>query len=117
MSPLTEWCSENMRISWSEGLERLALVHALHTWSSKEHDEVGRTEWRRHLQPFKNIEALGIEDVLVEKLSRFLQLEDGELPLELLPDLQELTYSGSGDTGPVIHLLHSSMLAGTQVVP
>ena len=28
-----------------------------------------------------------------------LRVEDGELPLELLPELQELTYSGSGDTG------------------
>jgi hypothetical protein len=26
-------------------------------------------------------------------------LEDGEPPLELLPELQELTYSGSGNTG------------------
>jgi hypothetical protein len=26
-------------------------------------------------------------------------LEDGELPLELLPELQELTHSGSGNTG------------------
>ena len=33
------------------------------------------------------------------KNSRCLGLEDGELSLELLPELQELTYSGSGDTG------------------
>jgi hypothetical protein len=30
---------------------------------------------------------------------RCLGLEDGELSLELLPELQELTYFGSGDTG------------------
>jgi len=40
-----------------------------------------------------------VEDGLVEELSRCLRLEDGELPLELLPELQELTYFGSGDTG------------------
>jgi hypothetical protein len=31
--------------------------------------------------------------------SRCLRLENGELPLELLPELQELTYLGSGDEG------------------
>ena len=77
----------------------MALVHALHTLSSEEHDEVGRTEWRRHCRPFKKVETLGFEDGLVEELSQFLQLEDGELPLELLPALQELTYSGRCDTG------------------
>ena len=34
---------------------------------------------------------------LVEELSCCLRLEDGELPLELLPKLQELTYVGSRD--------------------
>ena len=36
---------------------------------------------------------------LVAELSRCLRPDDGELPgpLELLPELQELTYSGSGD--------------------
>ena len=33
-----------------------------------------------------------------------LRVEDGELPLELLPELQELTYSGSGDTGDAFTL-------------
>ena len=42
---------------------------------------------------------LRIATGLVEELSRCLQLGDGELPLELLPELQELIYSGSGDTG------------------
>jgi hypothetical protein len=34
---------------------------------------------------------------LVEELSRCLQPGDGELPFELLPELQELEYSGSGN--------------------
>ena len=32
---------------------------------------------------------------LVEEFSRCLRLEDEEYPLELLPELQELTYTGS----------------------
>ena len=45
------------------------------------------------------MKTLHIEDGLVEEFSRCLRLEDGELPLELLPELQELTYTGSGDAG------------------
>jgi hypothetical protein len=45
------------------------------------------------------VKTLWINNGLVEDLSHCLQLEGGELPLELLPELQELTYSGSADTG------------------
>ena len=45
------------------------------------------------------MKILRVDDGLVEKLSRFLRLDDGELPLVLLPGLQKLRYSGSGDTG------------------
>ncbi|KAI0268569.1 hypothetical protein BGY98DRAFT_1101433 [Russula aff. rugulosa BPL654] len=38
--------------------------------------------------------TLLVWDGLVEELSRCLRLEDGELPLDLLPELQELTYLG-----------------------
>ena len=38
----------------------------------------------------------------VKDLSHCLQLEDGELPLELLPELQELRTFGSGDTGDAL---------------
>ena len=45
------------------------------------------------------MKTLRIYNGLVEQLSRCLELEDGEFPSELLPELQELTYSRSGDTG------------------
>ena len=80
-------------------LEHLTLKHEEHSLSSEEHNEVDRTEWRRLLSPFRNVKTLRIDDGLVERISRCLQLEDGEHPLELLPELQELRYSGSGDTG------------------
>jgi hypothetical protein len=44
------------------------------------------------------VKTLYVENELVEGLSHCLQLEDGELPLELLPELQELTYPRSRDT-------------------
>jgi hypothetical protein len=82
-------------------VEHLNLVHEVHGRSSEEHNEVDRAEWRRLLRPFSNVKTLRIVEGpgLVEDLSRCLRLEDGELPLEVLPELQELTYSGSGDTG------------------
>jgi hypothetical protein len=82
-------------------VEHLNLVHKVHDRSSEEHNEVDRAEWRRLLRPFSNVKTLRIAEGkgLVEDLSRCLRLEDEELPLEVLPELQELTYSGSGDTG------------------
>ena len=79
-------------------VEHLTLEHREHNQSSEEHNEVDRTEWRKLLGSFRNLKTLRIAIGLVEQLSRCLQLDDGELPLELLPELQELTYSGKGDT-------------------
>jgi hypothetical protein len=45
------------------------------------------------------VKILSVEDGLIEELSRCLRLEDRGLRLELLPELQELTYFGSCDTG------------------
>jgi hypothetical protein len=80
-------------------VEHLDLIHEVHGRSSEEHNQVDRTEWRKHLGPFTNVKTLSIDNGLVEDLSHCLQLEGGELPLELLPELQELTYSGSAETG------------------
>ena len=40
-----------------------------------------------------------INNGLVKELARCLALDYGELPSEVLPELQELTYSGSGNAG------------------
>ena len=83
----------------SSMVEHITLEHEVHSRSSKEHNEVDRTQWRSLLRSFNNVKTLRIGDGLVEGLSRSLQLDDGEHALELLPELQELTYTGSGDTG------------------
>ena len=80
-------------------VEHLTFRHEVHGQSSEEHNDVDRIEWRKLLGSFSNMKTLMIEDGLVEQVSRCLRLEDGELPLELLPELQELTYYGSGDAG------------------
>jgi hypothetical protein len=82
-------------------VEHLTLAHKVHSRSSEEHNEVDRAEWRKLLRSFSNVKTLLIKDGLVGELSRCLRLEDGEHPLELLPELQELTYSGSGNANDV----------------
>jgi hypothetical protein len=79
-------------------VEHLTFRHDVHSQSSEEHNDVDRIEWRNLLRPFSNVKTLRVEDGLVEQLSHCLRLEDGELTLDLLPELQELRYSGSGDT-------------------
>jgi hypothetical protein len=80
-------------------VERLVLRHDVHRSSSEEHNEIDRTEWRKLLKPFSNVKTLRIEKGFVKDHPRFLESEDGELPLELLPELQQLEYSGSRNTG------------------
>ena len=72
--------------------EHLALIYEAHLQSSEEHNEVNPTEWRKLLMPFRNVKTLRIEEELVEALSYCLQLEGRELPIELLPELQELSF-------------------------
>jgi hypothetical protein len=64
----------------------------------EEHNEAGRTEWHKLLNSFRNVKTLRIAAGLVKELSHCLQ-DDGEPPVELLPELQELSYSGSGNIG------------------
>jgi hypothetical protein len=76
-------------------VEHLTLAHKVHSRSSEEHNEVDRTEWRKLLRSFTNVKTLRVYRGLVGELSRCLPSEDGEHPLELLPELQKVTYSRS----------------------
>ena len=80
-------------------VEHLILDHVLHSRSSEEHNEVDSTEWCKLLTPFSNVKTLRVDDGLIKELSRILLLDDGDPPLELLPELQELAYIGSEDAG------------------
>jgi len=98
-------------------VEHLTLEHDVHGQSSEEHNDVDRIEWRKILRSFSNVKTLRVEDGLVDELSRCLRLEDGELPLELLPELQELTYLGSRDAGDgLTSFLDARQSAGRPVV-
>ena len=72
-------------------------VHNLHYLTSKRNDKVDRTKWRELLRPFSNVKTLHVDNELVKELSLILPPVDGELALELFPELQKLIYYG--DTG------------------
>ena len=94
-------------------VEHLSFEHQVHSRSSEEHDEADRTKWRQLLGSFRNVKTLRIAEGLVEEFSRCLKFDDGELPLELLPELQELTYFGSGNTGePFTSFIDARQVAG-----
>ena len=78
-------------------VEHLSLEHEVHYLTSEEHNKVDRTDWHKLLRSFGNAKTLRVGDGLVRELSRCLQLDDGERRLELLPEIQELTYSASDD--------------------
>ena len=76
-------------------IEHLILDHQEDSRSPEEDFdlEVDRTCGTNLLSPFSNVKYLRVNHGLVEELSRYLRLDDGELPPDLLPELQELTYS------------------------
>ena len=79
-------------------VEELRLSHEEHNRSSEWHNEVDRTQWRQLLRPFSNLKTLYVQNELVGKIARSLPSDDGEPPLELLPNLKEVRYSGGDDT-------------------
>ena len=92
----------NFLSQFFSAVEHLTLQHEEHEQSSEEHNKVYRTtEWHRLLRPFSNVKTLQIDIGLVKDLSRCLKSEDGGLSLELLPELQRLTYAESRGTRDV----------------
>jgi hypothetical protein len=78
-------------------VKKLTLGHKLEYQSSFWDATVERTSWRQLLRPFPNLKVLRVDDALVGKLAPSLQTEDGESPLELLPNLKVVEYSGGDD--------------------
>jgi len=78
-------------------VEDLTLEYWRYDVSSESHNEADRTQWRDLLRSFTNVKTLRVGFRLISRLSHSLQLEDGESPLELLPELKELSYSDHHD--------------------
>ena len=78
-------------------VEQVTFSYEEHKQSSESHNNVDRIQWRELLRPFTNAKAIHVQDDLVRKIFRSLPSDDGEPPLELLPNLEEVGYSGGSD--------------------
>jgi hypothetical protein len=75
-------------------VEVLTLYYEEPNRLSEWHNQVDRTQWRGLLRPFTNVKVLHLGNELAEGLSDSLRSEDGEVTLEVLPNLEKLTYTG-----------------------
>ena len=75
-------------------VEHLILDHEEYNWPPGEgfEVEIDRRDLYKLLRPFSNVKNLCVNHRVVEEFSRYIQPDDGDLPPELLPELQELTY-------------------------
>jgi hypothetical protein len=77
-------------------VEQVTFSYEEHSRSS--HNNVDRRQWRELLRPFTNAKSIHVQDELVGRI--FLSLlpsGNGEPLLELLPNLEEVGYSGESD--------------------
>ena len=93
----------------------LSLVHGEHTLSSEGHNRADCTQWRKLLGSFRNVKTLRVHNGLVGEVSQSLRL-DGEQPLELLPELNELICPpGSHDDRTLTSFIHEREVAGQPI--
>jgi hypothetical protein len=96
-------------------VEKLTLRHEKHNQSSEWHNQVDRTQWRELLGPFENVKVLHLENELLERLSRSLPSGDEEMPMDILPNLEELTYSGGNISSAYTAFINERKAAGHPV--
>ncbi|KAI9510342.1 hypothetical protein F5148DRAFT_1282039 [Russula earlei] len=80
-------------------VEHLTLASANNNLSPDLYDEFDRSQWRKLLRSFSKVKVLLIGDELVGEVSRCLRSKEEELPLELLPELKELSYPAGREDG------------------
>ena len=98
-------------------VEHLTLEYWRSSISSEWHHEADRSQWRELLRPFSKVKILVVPTGLVGELSLSLQLDNGESPMMLLPELKELFYPASDDTNdPFASFLDARRNAGHPVV-
>ncbi|KAH9979261.1 hypothetical protein BGW80DRAFT_1454936 [Lactifluus volemus] len=79
---------EKVAFSYDEGYQQLEWLN-----------NVDRSQWRGLLRPFTNAKTIHIKDSLISRIFHSLPSDEGEPPLELLPNLEEIGHSGGGN-GP-----------------
>jgi F-box-like len=94
-------------------VERVTLM-ANRDDSSHSLHHVDRTQWRRLLRPFSNAKKLHV-DTTLESLGHSLRTNDGEQPLELLPNLEEVIPLGKDDENALLPFVNEREAFGRPV--
>jgi hypothetical protein len=77
-------------------------------------DEADCTQWRSLLGTFSNVRTFRVNVDYLGQISRALQVDNGELPLELFPNLRKLEYSARAGN-PFSTFADAHMKAGLPV--
>ena len=77
-------------------VEHLTINYYRHNVSSEWNNEANRTQWRELLGSFKKVKSFSMDGELIGQLSGALQVAEEESPIDLLPELQKLSYSAIG---------------------
>jgi hypothetical protein len=78
-------------------VEKVTFSYEEHKQLSEWHNNVDRRQWCELVRPFINAKTIRVQDDLVNKIFGSLPSGDGEPQLELLPNLEEVGYSGGSD--------------------
>jgi hypothetical protein len=78
-------------------VDQVTFTYGMYSRSSEWHNNVDRRQWRELLRPFTNAKVIRAQDDLVSQIFGSLSSDDGEQPLELLPNLEEVEYSEESD--------------------
>jgi hypothetical protein len=99
-------------------VERVTLSYERHDESSEWYNNIHRSQWRELLRPFINAKTICVQGAPVDKILRPLLSHDGEPPLELLPNLEEVRYFGPADDQDLITaFVDERQVAGHPVIP
>jgi hypothetical protein len=78
-------------------VEQVTLRCEHHYTSLAWHNSLDRRQWRELLGPFINAKTIHVQGDLINKIFHSLPSDDGEPPLELLPNLEGVVYDGGCD--------------------
>ena len=98
-------------------VEHLTLNYSRYNMSSEWNNEAARIHWRKLLGSFGKVKNLSVGGGLVGQLSDALQVGEEESPTEVLPELQQLTYSARGASrNPFTQFTDARQKAGRPVI-
>jgi hypothetical protein len=95
-------------------VNKLSIHHKEHYRSSEWHNQVDRIQWRELLRPFRDVKVLYLENGFVGLggLSDSLPSRDGAMAMEILPNLEELSYPYTAIGGTFTPFINERKAAG-----